>query len=390
MVIFRLFEITFKRDAQSLEYHVQLTARADTRVTEQVESILAPGNLRTALNDQDMQGDLKVYPWYTGFEIDLENEAAELVNYEIGERQTDADGECYRLVTINYQQSIVETQGVSYEDKKTDPKDWEPQIVIREVTRDVIAEVLTFMGAYTRIHTTFVDDVGCEPCLEPVEAGPTLQAVDNGAIKMDLGVCLPVMTTAGEILTKPPSITKTDDEITITRWSEDVQSSSDEESCFKNTINSADFTIDLPKQKYRQTFPKHTVRLNAIQKELKEYTWEINEIPFRKLYWEKRYVLMYRPGGWFIDVVNAGKKRAAGDGDPDGEGGTILLADLLDTEPRNAQITRDGFADGLHRLDLEGQPFIGPDLSVVMRYLEPETDFRSDKLDLPTTDKVST
>lgn len=322
---------------------------------------------------------LAVSPTYSGFGSDLADSTANFKNVEIGDLECDDDSIFFRTATIKYDSERSAGNEPPTGQSNPDPLTWTPTIVIKEVARTITPKKLMFMGAFETISSL------CLPC---EGTAPTLVAVDNRVVGMDMNTCQPIQNTAGTPSENPPEIDMNDDEITITKYEAAILET-DTEACYKNTINHASVTVDLSVTAlYKQTFAKHTLKLTGVSKELKQRRWRHAAGETTRLYWEKQYILLYRSSGWYFDLDNVGKLRAANEADPDGFGGTVAAGTIQPGVPLSKPIERDGHTGEYYHLNLCGQP-VGSgagtcptepvvdaiNLRISMRYRLPETNF---------------
>jgi hypothetical protein len=314
---------------------------------------------------------------YSGFDSDDPDITAFIKTIEIGDLECDDELVPFRDVTIKYDTERAAGNEPPTGEDKQDPLEWEPRITIREVSRSMGASSLIFLGAFVDLDTN-----SCKACLTEIADG-SLSNVSNASVVLTKGECTAIKNSAGTLFERPPEIDRIDDEITLTKFSASVLEA-DDAACYKNTINHEDLLFDLSTtQLFKQNFKKHTLKLTSVTKELKQRRWRTSAGEQTRLYWEKKYIMLYRPSGWYFDIANAGKMRNAGPSQPDGFGGTIPATPLPAGVPPQKPIERDGHTGEEFNLDLNGQPIPAfADVQYYLRWRLPTSNFQDAALGL--------
>lgn len=321
-------------EATGMSHTVELLISSTTNDETELEPtaiIKAASNRMIPKFDSTYGVDHDGFIWPT--ELAVAGESSKCTNIRYTDmfvhKFTNGDELCTRRFTCEFKNKALNASGGNQggappgEDPETNPLEWEPRISERSVSRQEIAERLKFLGAYQLADS---DETTCNPCTAD---SLSLESVNNYPVHaMTKDKCSAVTNTLGEPFQNPPQVKKFDKEITIIVNVADVNDN-DALDCHEGSLNVDEFVIESVNQGYSRTCDVHEAWLTEIQHERKERTYLDSGGDEQTVqYWERRYVILRRKGGWNLDILNTGMNRRAIVGDDNGMGGTYGAGDV--------------------------------------------------------------
>lgn len=199
-------------------------------------------------------------------------------------------------------------------------------------------------------------EVGSVKVTVPVDKATILIALPK--IKRPQNSVGPIVNAAGDVLDPPIEKEESHQVIRITKY--EAEFPSHLAPAYDNAINSDGFTISKPG--LHRDIKRYQAKMEPITGSL---NWYERKDGTQFAYWKNVYELHIKQSGWRVEVVNRGRNRRAGPGDPNGQadkdgGKFISPGELAQRKKFRPPVTRirddDDFPVGPVLLDLDGNP----------------------------------
>jgi hypothetical protein len=199
-------------------------------------------------------------------------------------------------------------------------------------------------------------EVGSAKVTVPVDKATIL--TDLPKIRRPKNSVGPVVNAAGDVFDPPIEKEESHQIIRITKYEGGFPSSL--AATYDNAINADGFTISKPG--LQMDIKRYTAKMEPITGSLNWHEWKDGK---QFMYWKNVYELHIKRAGWRVEVVNRGRNRRAGPGDPNGQADDDSakfispgeIAQKKKFRPPLAKIKDDDdFPVGNVLLDLDGNP----------------------------------